>query len=642
MTERGSSTVDEQNQASGTGSDGETSFAFTAPDVKPRIGFQRVRHSDQAESAPTRRRWRRRWQVVTATVTAAALLAGTGWVGFRGYRAAGNLTSAAQMFAMMQRQVQAGDVAAARSTLAAAQKETREASTRTGDLAWKTAALLPGIGDDLAAVSTMSHALDDLTHNGLPPLLDAAGVIGAGTLAPADGKIDLRVLGTATERLANGAAVVRRVSDKVERIDTDGLTSQVGNAVTQLRRALRTAQRTIAPADRAARLLPSVLGAAGPRTYLVLFQNNAEVRATGGMPGAFIVVQANGGAVTVVDQGTAAAAIRNFPAPVLPLDPDAEQLYTDRLATFPADVNLTPDFPTAANLAREMYRIRSGRSVDGVLATDPVALSYLLKATGPVTMPHGAPLTAQTAVKTLLSDVYRSMDNAQQDAYFAGAALAAFRTLTRKQSNPRAVLAELARATNERRLLMWSAHPGEQELIAGTAIAGTLPGDDKDTPTVGVFLNDGTGAKLSYYLTQAAELTVGGCAQDGSRELRLKVTIGSTAPASGLSKSVTGLALAGEPYTVRTNVMIFSPTGGAIADAHLDGTEIEFGTGAEHGRSVAVATIDLPPGARSTLAVRVITGPLPVKGTTIRPRLVTTPMVAPWTTDIGRSTPCEN
>jgi hypothetical protein len=267
-------------------------------------------------------------------------------------------------------------------------------------------------------------------------------------------------------------------------------------------------------------------------------------------------------------------------------------------------------------------------------------LSYLLRATGPVTMPHGAPLTAETAVKTLLSDVYRSMTNAQQDAYFAGAALAAFHTLIRTQSNPRAVLAELARATSERRLLMWSTHPEEQELINGTAIAGTLPADDGATPTVGVFLNDGTGAKLGYYLTQAASLETGGCAQDGSRELRLKVTIGSTAPPSGLSASVTGLALAGEPTTVRTNVMIFSPTGGAVADANLDGTELEFGTGVEHGRSVAVATIDLPPGARSTLAVTVITGPLPVKGT-VRPRLVTTPMVSPWKTDVGRGAPCE-
>jgi hypothetical protein len=86
--------------------------------------------------------------------------------------------------------------------------------------------------------------------------------------------------------------------------------------------------------------------------------------------------------------------------------------------------------------------------------------------------------------------------------------------------------------------------------------------------------------------------------------------------------------------------MVFSPTGGTVADANLDGTELEFGTGFEHGRAVAVATVDLPPGARSTISFTVITGPLPARK--VSPRLVTTPMVSPWKTEIGRAGSCEN
>ena len=297
---------DENSPSSPSAEADNSRFDFTAPDVEPHIDFERVRHSDEPKSKKAKRRLKfRRWQVITAAATATVVLAATGWVAFRGYQAAGNLKSAAQMFQMMQRQVQAGDVAAARSTLAAIQKETREASARTGDPIWKAATIMPGLGDDLAAVATMSHALEDLTHNGLPPLLDAAGVIGEGTLAPTDGKIDLKVLKAATDRLTNGAATVQRVNEEVQSIDTHGLTSQVSKAVAQLKQGLQKAQRTIGPADRAAKLLPSMLGADGPRTYLVLFQNNAEVRATGGMPGAFIVIEANDGAVTVVDQGSA-------------------------------------------------------------------------------------------------------------------------------------------------------------------------------------------------------------------------------------------------------------------------------------------------------------------------------------------------
>ena len=187
-------------------------------------------------------------------------------------------------------------------------------------------------------------------------------------------------------------------------------------------------------------------------------------------------------------------------------------LYTDRPAIFPADVNLTPDFPTAAGLARTMYQKRTGIAVDGVMATDPVALSHLLRVTGAVKMPKGEPLTSENAVRVLLSEAYAKYpDTADQDAYFAGAARATFEALIKGQGDPKGIVTELAGVAGERRLLFWSADKEEQATIAGTVLEGRLPADDGGSPTVGVFLNDGSGAKLSYYLTQSAELSVGDC-----------------------------------------------------------------------------------------------------------------------------------
>src|SRR5262249_53207738 len=156
-------------------------------------------------------------------------------------------------------------------------------------------------------------------------------------------------------------------------------------------------------------------------------------------------------------------------------------------------------------LAREMYRRHSGRTVDGVLATDPVALSYLLAATGPVTVPGGPPLRADTVVRTLLSNVYAgALSRPQQDDYFRGVARATFDALTQRPMAMRPMLAQLARAAGERRLLAWSARPEEEHLLAGTVLEGVLPQDRPDTATVGVFLNDGGGGKMSYFLRQAA------------------------------------------------------------------------------------------------------------------------------------------
>lgn len=553
--------------------------------------------------------------------------------------AAGHLQRAATLVGTLERSLRAGDLTAARRTTADLRRQTKAARADTQGLAWGLGTSAPVAGDDLTAVGTVARIVDDLATRVLPPILDAAAGLQS-TFAGAHDPKGLAAVTAAAPRIAAAGALMRSARDRLAALDRDGLDPRVRVAVDRLADGLRRVAPLLAPVARAARLLPGMLGAAGPRTYLVLFQNLAEVRATGGMMGAYAVLQADQGAISIVEQGAAATGIGSFPAPVLPLDPDQEDLHTARLGTFPADVNLTPDFPTAAALYREMYRLRSGRAVDAVLATDPVALAYLLQATGPVDVAGGPALTGPTAVRRLLNEVYLTIaDQASQDAFFAGAAKAVFDKLTGAAFATDKLVPALRQAAKERRLLAWSAHPEEQAELARTVFAGTLPADDGDRPTIGVFLNDGTGAKLGYYMSREADLSAGECVEDGSRHLRLTVKLASSAPKSGLPRSILGLGLAGEG-TIRTNVMVYLPTGGAPVDATQDGAPVDYGSGFELGRTVAVFTVDLPPGKSSTLVLNLITGPLPVPGSAFTPRLVTTPGIAPWTLRLQSAEAC--
>ncbi len=579
----------------------------------------------------------RRRKVVLVVAVVLVLVAATGLrLMVVAGSAAGHLQRAATLVGTLEQSLRAGDLSAARRTTADLRRQTRAARADTQGLTWGLGTSAPVAGDDLAAVGAVARIVDDLANRVLPPLLDAAGGLQS-TLTGGDG---LDAVTAAAPKIATAAALVHSAQDRLATLDRDGLDPRIMTAVERLDEGLRRVAPLLEPVARAARLLPAMLGAAGPRTYLVLFQNLAEVRATGGMMGAYVVLQADRGAISIVEQGAAATGIREFDTPVLPLDPDQEDLHTDRLGRFPANVNLTPDFPTAAALYREMYRLRSGRAVDGVLATDPVALAYLLQATGPIDVAGGPPLTAPTAVRRLLSEVYLTYaDQPSQDAFFAGAAKAVFDKLTAAEFSTTKLVPALRQAAQERRLLAWSAHPPEQAELAATAFAGTLPVEDGDRPTIGVFLNDGTGAKLGYYMTRAAELRADACQEDGSRLLRLTVTLASNAPSSGLPRSVLGLGLAG-PYTMRTNVMVYLPTGGAPVDARQDGAPVDYGSGVDVGRSVAVFTVDLPPGKSSTIELNLITGALPVPGSAFTPRLVTTPGITPWALRLQSAEAC--
>ncbi|GGJ91594.1 hypothetical protein GCM10010123_21770 [Pilimelia anulata] len=597
-----------------------------------------------AQRGERRRRWRARRRIrrrVAALVGCAALLLpGLVWAGSRGWMVRDHLVLAAQLVRTLNGQVRAGEVRAAERTLSELQVHADAARMYADDPLWRGVGHVPVAGDDARAVSVVAGTVGELADVGLPALLRSVGRVDPAALAPTRGRLPLTPLAAVAADLATAEATFAAGAARIAGLRRAGLVGPVRAAVDRLGAELRAATGDLGTAARAAALLPPMFGASGRREYLLVFQNLAEARATGGLPGAYAVVAADHGRVTVVAQGSASS-LRPFPRPVLPLDPAQAALYTDRLGTFPADVNLTPDFPTAATTLREMYRRRSGRLVDGVLATDPVALSYLLRVHGPVPVPGGPPLAGDTAVRTLLSGTYRRIrSSVAQDRYFAAAARATFAALTGRADRPAALIRALGRAAGERRLLVWSARPDEQRRLEPTVLGGRLPADDGARPTVGVFLNDGSGAKLGYYLRQSAALRPGGCVA-GRREYALTVRLSSTAPRSGLPVAVTGLALGGDPYTLRTNVTVLAPAGGALVGMAENGRPVPFGAGADRGRRAGIRTVDLRPGATTELTA-VLRAPRAASAAAHTPRLWLTPRLTGWSPSTDSTDGCRN
>ncbi len=558
------------------------------------------------------------------------LLATGGWIGFRGWQARTHLLNAAGLARELSSQVIGGDSDRALRTLAALQEQSGAARAATADPGWQVARRTPIAGDDLDAVRRIAEAIDDLARQAFPALLRTDLT----SLVPAEGRLDLTRLSAVSGELSRVDDAVQRTRRDLATVPADHLVSQIRQALGDLRGEIDRLASLTSAADQGARLLPPLLGASGPRRYLLVSQNPAELRATGGMFGAYAMIEADNGTVRMGKQGSSAS-LGQF-TPPLKVPAETRALWTDLPGIYPADVNLTPHFPTAAALYREMFRRKTGTTVDGVLAVDPVVLSYLLKATGPVMVPGGVPLASEKVVQTLLNETYQRLDTEQQDEFFAASAAAVFDAFFKKNVNSKVLLSAFDRAITERRILFWSARPEEQRTIGDSRMAGTLPEQDT-VPTVGVFLNDGSGAKLGYYLRPAANLMVGECRPDGRRELRLRVTLRSTAPKSGLTKSVLGLGLAGDPYTARTLVSVYSPAGGSVLGARLDGTETPLGSGTERRRQVATANVEVGPGAERALEVTVLTARTSVGQAELR----LTPTASPWTTQVHSAPSCD-
>jgi hypothetical protein len=557
------------------------------------------------------------WVVLAVVLLVLALGA---WIGVRGWLAKGHLERAAVLVPRLEQQ--ARDGRAVPADLRRLQRETEAARRLTGDALWTGAGHLPWVGDDLAAVGAAARAVDTVADHAVPPLLQVAGTLDPEALRPRDGRVDLAPLRAAQGPLRQaGTALATAGSTLAPYVRSDDVTllGPVERELTRLSDQLDSVARETATASRAADLLPAMLGADGRRRYLVVFQNLAEARSLGGIAGAFAVVEADDGRVRVVGQGTAGS-IPRFDEPVVDLSPGQQRLYQPQAGRLFQDVTRPMSFPVGARMAREMWRRAGGEDVDGVVATDAVALSYVLRAIGPVELPGGEQLTSDNAVRLLLRDVYDRFENpAAQDLFHASAALAVFQGLVSGAGDPAVMLDALAQASGERRLLVWSAHDDEERRLGGTVLAGVLSSQEAH-PTVGVFVNDATASKMSYYLRATARLTAGTCRANRPRDLQLVLTMTSTAPSTGLPRYVTGRE---KPYTVSTVLYLAGPVSGSVGTVQVDGEDRAVTTQQVDGRAVAALAVDLRPGqtAEVRLALTAPTSPG-------APRLRLSPMVA--------------
>lgn len=581
----------------------------------PRDPPRRTGSDDELHRLHRRAVWRRggRWLLGALGVMAVLLAGCAGWVAVDALAARGELAAAAQDVDRLRDEVETGQGAQSGATVASLQERAAAARDATTGVQWSVVGALPWVGRNLRAVQTVSAVVDDLATNALPELVAAAAVIDPAAVAPADGQFDVEPLRAAAPGVVAADASVRAASDRLGRIPVEGLVDTVAGPVVELQQQVGAVAMTTATAARAVQLLPAMLGADGPRQYLVLVQNSAEQRATGGVPGSVLLLRAQDGRVQIVDQ-RAGNAIADFTGPVLELTPEERALFGDNLGQTMLDVTFTPDFPRTAQLASALWsRVVGPTQIDGVLSVDAGTLALVLQALGPITLDDGSQLTADNAQQRLLNQVYLDTpDPLAQDAFFGATAQSVFDATMSGDADPAPVVGALAEAARQGRLLVWSADPAQRKLLSGTVLSGELVGHRDDAPVVGVYLEDAGGAKIGYYLEPTVELTQTGCRPDGSQTLTLDLTLRSTAPADAatLPAYLLGAPLGIlPPGEIWTNVLVYAPTGGWVADHESSDGVAGLVSHVHDGLSVAGRTVILRPGESVTVTMELVTGP---------------------------------
>jgi hypothetical protein len=214
-------------------------------------------------------------------------------------------------------------------------------------------------------------------------------------------------------------------------------------------------------------------------------------------------------------------------------------------------------------------------------------------------------LTGKNVVQTLVSGVYAKIERPElQDAYFAGVAKEIFGALSTGKGEAKGLIKGITRGAEEGRVLVWSGTANEQAIIANYPLSGSIAGKSVAPAQFGVYFNDGTGAKMDYYVKRTVQL-VKECTGDDYGQVKVRIASTNTAPAdaaTSLPAYVTGGGLFGVPAgTVQTNVIAYGPVQANVETASVDGKKTGFAAHRHADRPVGTVTIALAPGQSSTV-----------------------------------------
>ncbi len=221
--------------------------------------------------------------------------------------------------------------------------------------------------------------------------------------------------------------LLQNTEEAVAKVNIDDIPENERRKFMELKERLPEIRNLVAGFVDNSQVFVDILGGNGPRKYLFLFQNNHEMRATGGFIGTYGLLDIFNGHIRqffIDGIFNPDGQLRERIVPPAPI----QKISADWSLH---DSNWFPDFPVSAEKAVWFYEKTGGPTVDGVITMTPVVMQKLLAITGPVDMPdYGVTVDSSNFMEKIQYEVEVNYD--------------------KKLNQPKKILADLAPKIMER------------------------------------------------------------------------------------------------------------------------------------------------------------------------------------------------
>lgn len=528
-------------------------------------------HSSYYNQQPPRKRGRGKLVAGIIGAIFAIIVAVGGGCGFfmlQDYRAiTAQVPTLMEEAGTLKDSVMAGDGETVRNTAAEIAGQVSDIHNRLEGIPWKLASFVPVVGSDVSTVRTVVAEADRLCQYALIPACDSLGDLNLSNLMT-DGAINVGLLQSLADTLQSVAPVVEQSAETIADLPEPNI-GKVREVVTKVQGVFEKANSAVTAINEIAPYLPQMLGADGVRNYLLIAQTNSEVRSTGGLPGSMGVLSIANGNISL-GEFEPGAALHYYDTPSFGVTDEEVSLFSG-VGVVPTSTTLIPDFQRAASILCQIWCDQKGGTLDGAIAIDPVFLQHLLALTGGFTAADGTVVNGDNAARLLLHDAYQNMETSQTDTFFSSVADMAFDNVLGNLSNINlgSLGQTITDAIDNRQVQVYMTNPDEEDAMVQLGCSGNL-NSDETAPEVGIYLNDATWSKISWYLSVDTQIGEGTHNADGTTTYHVTTTLKnnlSPNEASTLVEYITGYNPSKRDVTDMLDIVyIFAPAGGSISN----------------------------------------------------------------------------
>ncbi len=461
------------------------------------------------------------------------------------------------------------------------------------------------------------HGLDTAATavDALKPYADILGLKGEGSFSggSAEERIRTAVMAASkiTPQIDKIGASLALVNKEMEQVDPNHYPTilfgkQIFTQLTALKTTTAEITKGINEAEPLVKALPSLLGESEEKKYLILFQNDKELRPTGGFITAYAVFRVDKGVIHIDRSDD-----------IYPLDdsisgkpaaPDALQTYLKVSRLNLRDSNLSPDFIESMDTFNSLYK-RAGQrvEVDGIIALDTDVLVKTIKILDDQVSAGGMTFTTKNdercdcpqVIYELENDISRPVNYVKTDRKGVIGELLNNIMTKALSSSPKLYWGPLVQTliaeTNEKHILFYLYDKEAQKGIEALNAAGRI----KDVKGDYLHINETnfSGAKVNIFMKEEVDnsYTVKG---DGTIEKTVTIRYKNPYPASDCNLERGGLCLNAE---YKDWIRIYVPKGSELIDS--EGSSVKMQTYEELGKTVFDGLVRVRPQGSGTFTI---------------------------------------